>query len=106
VDVEKPVGAALSRDLSSGSRWDADAEIDRFIERQSVKLRRENQERREAEAWAESTRKANATREAELRAEWCEYHQEQGRRHRAVLEALVAHHEEKAEQLAGGGDAA
>jgi hypothetical protein len=40
VGVEQP-GAALSRDLSSGSRWDPDSEIDRFIERRSIELKRE-----------------------------------------------------------------
>jgi hypothetical protein len=98
VDVEKP-GQALSRDLSSGSRWDGDAEVDRFIQRRSIELRRENQERREQEAWAESTRKANALRESELREQWCEYHQDQAERHKAVLVSLIEHHEQRAQQL-------
>jgi hypothetical protein len=33
-----------------------------------------------------------------MRVAWCEYHQEQAARHRAVLEALVASHEEQAER--------
>jgi hypothetical protein len=64
-----------------------------------MKLRRENQQHAEEQAWRKSTRKANAAREAELREQWCEYHQEQERRHRAVLEALASHHEQRAEEL-------
>jgi hypothetical protein len=91
VDVEPPVGAALSRDIARGARSDraAEAEIDRFIEHRAMKLKLENQERAEEEAWAEPTRKANAAREAELKAAWCEYHQSQAERHRATLEALL-----------------
>jgi hypothetical protein len=104
VDVEKP-GQALSRDISR-SNWDADAEIDRFIERRSRTLKRENQQQAEEAAWAESTRKANAAREAELREQWSSFHLDQAARHRATLEALAVHHEERAEELMGGGDAA
>jgi hypothetical protein len=58
-------------------------------------------------AWRESTRKANAAREAELREQWSSWHLGQAARHRAVLEALASEHEAKAEQLLnGGGDAA
>jgi hypothetical protein len=99
MDVEKPVGAALNRDLSSGSNWDADAELDRFIERRSKTLERENRERAEQAAWAESTRKANAAREAELKEEWSSWHRDQAARHRAVLEDLASHHEQRAQQL-------
>ena len=98
MDVEKPVGAALSRDISR-SRWDADAEIDRFIERRSKTLERENRERAEEAAWEESTRKANAAREAELREQWCSYHLDQAARHRATLAALASQHEQRAEEL-------
>jgi hypothetical protein len=105
VDVEPPVGAALSRDISRSDEA-AEAEITRFIERRSVTLKRENQQQAEEAAWAESTRKANAAREAELKAAWCEYHQSQAERHRATLEALAVHHEQRAEELMGGGDAA
>jgi hypothetical protein len=33
------------------------------------------------------------------RAAWMEYHQGQAARHRAVLEALIARHEERAREL-------
>jgi hypothetical protein len=103
--LEPPVGAALSRDISRSDDA-ASQEIDRFIERRSKALERENQERAESEAWAESTRKASALREAELREQWYSCHLGQAARHRAVLEDLAAHHEQRAEELMGGGDAA
>jgi hypothetical protein len=34
-----------------------------------------------------------------MRAAWCEYHQGQAARHRAVLESLIARHESEAERL-------
>jgi DNA-binding GntR family transcriptional regulator len=40
-----------------------------------------------------------ARRRDEMRAAWCEYHQGQAARHRAVLEALIARHEEQAAKL-------
>jgi hypothetical protein len=98
VDVEPPVGAALSRDISRSDEA-AEAEITRFIERRSVTLKRENQQQAEEAAWAESTRKANAAREAELKAAWSAYHLDQAERHRAVLEQLIADHEGRAQEL-------
>jgi hypothetical protein len=54
----------------------------------------------ESELWKESIRRYNARRREEMRAAWCEYHQGQAARHRAVLEALIARHEAEAERLA------
>jgi hypothetical protein len=64
VDVEKPVGQALNRDLSQ-SGWDPDSEITRFIERRSVELKRENQRYAEEEAWREAERQEEARRQQE-----------------------------------------
>jgi hypothetical protein len=108
------VGKALSRDIASEARSDeaAEAEIDRFIEKRSKALKAENRERREEEAWKESSEKANAAREAELREQWSSYHLDQAERHKAVLEDLVAHHKQQAQKLGAslgaslGGDAA
>jgi hypothetical protein len=38
-------------------------------------------------------------RREEMRAEWREYHEGQAARHRAVLEELIARHEEQAAKL-------
>jgi len=91
------VGKALNRDISKGEIVDAD--LDNFIERRDKMRRIEEGERREEEAWKESVRKANAAREAELREQWSSYHLDQAARHRAVLEALAPHHEQRAEEL-------
>ena len=99
MDVEPSVGAALSRDLSSRSNWDADAEIDRFIQRRSVALKRENQQRREQEAWEESTRIHDEKHRQQVRAEWHLFHLDQAERHRRTLQQLIEHHESRAQQL-------
>ncbi len=49
--------------------------------------------------YLESVRRFNARVRAENRAAWLEYHLDQARRHRCVLEALVARHEREAERL-------
>jgi hypothetical protein len=97
VDVERPVGAALSRDISRGEQVDAD--LDNLIARRDKQRVLEEGERLEEAAWRESTRKANAAREAQLREEWSSFHLDQAERHKAVLEDLVARHEERAQQL-------
>ena len=48
------------------------------------------------EIWKESERRYNDRKQQLLRNEWCEYHQGQAARHRAVLESLIARHEEEA----------
>ncbi len=50
-------------------------------------------------SYVESVRLFHARRRAENRAEWLAYHQDQARRHKAVLEGLVRHHEREAERL-------
>lgn len=49
--------------------------------------------------WWESVRSYNARRREEMRAAWWKYHQGQAARHRAVLEALIARHEDEAAKL-------
>src|SRR5215210_5018545 len=51
------------------------------------------------EIWKESVRRYNDRKQEQLRNEWCEYHQGQAARHRAVLEDLIARHEEEAARL-------
>jgi hypothetical protein len=48
--------------------------------------------------YMESVRRYNAHRREEMRAAWCEHHQGQAVRLRAVLEELIADHEEQAEK--------
>jgi hypothetical protein len=82
----------------------ADAELARMIERRS---RNGEVDPDEIEpGYAESVRRYNSRRREELRAAWCEHHQGQAARLRAVLSSLVAYHEEQAEEYLPTGDVA
>jgi hypothetical protein len=89
----QPVGTGLSRDISNGEAVEAD--LSRLIERRSRQRDADEQE----ELWRESVRRYNDRKQEQLRNEWCEYHQGQAARLRAVFEPLVAHHEERAAKL-------
>jgi hypothetical protein len=73
-----------------------EADLGRLIERCSS---RELDPDECEELWKESVRAYTARRREEMRAAWCEYHQGQAERHRAILEALIANHEAAAAQL-------
>jgi hypothetical protein len=49
--------------------------------------------------WQANVKAHNERCEEEMKAAWCEYHQGQAARHRAVLEALIARHEREARKL-------
>ena len=76
-----------------------DAELDRLASKRASQDRRPDPDERE-ELWQQSVRAYTARRHDEMRAAWCEYHQGQAARHRVVLEALIATHEEQAEKYA------
>jgi hypothetical protein len=81
------------------ARADAvDGELDRLISRRASQDRRPDPDERE-ELWKASVRRYNARWREEMRAAWHEYHQGQAARHRAVLESLIARHEEEAAKL-------
>ena len=69
-------------------------ELSAMIERRS----RQKDPDEESELWRESVRRYNARRREQMRAAWCEHHQGQAVRLRAVLEELIADHEEQAEK--------
>jgi hypothetical protein len=75
----------------------ADAELVRMLERRSRQGEVDPDEREGL--WKESVRAYTARRREEMRAAWHEYHQVQAARHRAVLESLIARHEEEAAKL-------
>jgi type II secretory ATPase GspE/PulE/Tfp pilus assembly ATPase PilB-like protein len=83
---------------SEGSLVDTvDVELDRLISKRASQDR--NPDRDEVEpGYVESVRRFNAHRREEMRAAWCEHHQGQASRLRAVLEELIANHEEQAER--------
>jgi len=94
---DKPIGAGLNRNLGNpvalGEAVEAD--LNRLIERRSRQRDADEQE----ELSRESVRRYNDCKQEQLRNEWCEYHQGQAARHRAVLEFLIARHEEEAAKL-------
>jgi hypothetical protein len=69
-------------------------ELDAMIVRRS----RQKDPEEESEFWQESVRRYNAQRREELDLERYEYHRGQAVRLRAVLEELIADHEEQAEK--------
>ena len=77
----------------------AEHELRRLIERRHDQRTAQEKHKLSEELWQESVERYDAERQRQLRAAWCEYHQDQAERHRAVLEALIAHHEEQAEKL-------
>ena len=83
------------------TRSDAvEAELNRLIEKRSS---REMDPDEESELWRESVRAYAARREEEMRAAWCEHHQEQAARLKAVLEGLISRHEAEAERYLAKG---
>lgn len=108
MDVDNPakLGRALSRDIAKGEN--VEAELDAFISRRSRMRETLEGERAEEAAWVESTRIHNEKRRQQARVEWHLHHTSQAERLRNTLEALIADHEQRAEELAklGGGDAA
>jgi hypothetical protein len=74
-------------EISEGSVMDVahgemvEAELTRLIEKRSS---REMDSDEREELWQESVRAYNARGREEKRLAWCEYHQEQAERHRAV----------------------
>ena len=75
-----------------------DLELDRLISRRASTDHRTSADELEP-GYVESVRRFNARVRAENRAAWSEYHRDQAQRHRAVLEALIAHHETQAARL-------
>ena len=82
-------------------KWSAEAvdeELDRLISRRASQDRRPDPDEASA-LWKASVRAYTDRQREEIRAAWCEYNQLQAERHRAVLEALISHHEEQAAKL-------
>ena len=94
------IGAALSRNLGcpTAPGEATEAELDRLITRRHDARVSNEGERTAEEMWQESERKYAERRREEMRTAWCEHHQGQAARLRAVLEALIARHEEQAER--------
>ena len=85
-------------DISRGESVEHD--LNRLIEKRHDQRTSAEGHRQSEELWEASVERYNCERERQLRAAWCEYHQGQATRHRAVFEALIARHEAEAERLA------
>jgi hypothetical protein len=75
----------------------ADTELVRMIERRSRMGEVDPGEREEL--WKESVRRYNLGRSEERREAWASYHAGQARRLKALMGALIAHHETQAAKL-------
>jgi hypothetical protein len=106
--MDEPVGVALDRNIASSARgndaadgeW-VEKELDHFIAKRHKQRVKEEGERPEEEAWVESERRENARRREQNRLAWYEFHTMRATSLRADLEALIAHHEGRAEKLRG-----
>jgi hypothetical protein len=92
-----PIGAGLSRNLGSPTAPGevVEAELNRLIERRS----RQKDPEEESALWRESVEAYEEQRRQMARLEWHAFHCGQAARHRAVLESLIAFHEEQAAKL-------
>ena len=80
-------------DISRGEM--IEKELDAMIERRS----RQKDPDEESELWQASVRAYEEKRRRMARLEWHAFHCGQAARHRAVLESLIAFHEEQAAKL-------
>jgi hypothetical protein len=84
----------------------AEKELDALIRRRHDVRIVEEGERAAGWMWAESERRYAAQRRKANRSAWAAYHRGAAQRHRRTLTDLVRFHEEAAEKLDVGGDAA
>jgi hypothetical protein len=84
-------------DVSRGES--VEHELNRLIEKRHYQRMTEDGHRQSEELWKASVERYNCERERQLRAAWCEYHQDQAARHRATLESLIARHKAAAARL-------
>jgi hypothetical protein len=95
----KPEGAKIREegmpmDIAQGEK--VEKELDAMIECRSREGDVDPEEREEL--WKASVARHKARRDEEMRVAWCEHHQGQAARLRAVLEALISRHEEQVER--------
>jgi hypothetical protein len=98
---EQPIGTGLNRNLGSPTApGDAvERELDAFISKRHEQRVQAEGERLALEMWQESERKYAERRREANRQVWTSFHEEQAERHRAVLDSLIAFHEEQAAEL-------
>jgi len=95
---DKPIGAALDRNLGSppAPGEAVEKELDAMIIRRS----RLKDPEEETELWQASSRAYNGRRREEMRQAWAAYHEGQAASLRHTLEVLITHHAQQAELYA------
>jgi hypothetical protein len=96
MDAALEPGRGVGRNTAAGEG--AERELERFISSRHDKRVKSEGERQLEEVWGESERREEARRREAMRVAWASYHAGQAARHRAVLQALIEHHEEQAEK--------
>ena len=98
---DKPIGAALNRNLGSPTAPGeaVESELDRLITRRHDARVSSEGERQAEEMWQESVKRYEEERRQVARLEWHLHHTAQAERLRWTLEGLIAHHEEQAAKL-------
>ena len=98
---EQPIGTGLNRNLGSPTApGDAvEREMDAFISKRHEQRVQAEGERLALEMWQGSEGKYAERRREANRQAWTSFHEEQAERHRAVLDSLIAFHEEQAAKL-------
>jgi hypothetical protein len=89
-------GAALSRNIASGER--AEADLDAFISRRHNQRVGSEGERRQEELWQESAWRHEAAKRAENAHAWRECHLAAAARHTSLFLSLIEHHEREVEK--------
>jgi hypothetical protein len=94
---ERPIGAALSRDITRGEQ--VEGELDALITRRYDKRVAEEGHRPSEEMYEESSRRYHEQMRAAARYEWHLHHTTQAERLRRTLGELISHHEGEAAKL-------
>ena len=74
-------------------------ELDAMIRRRDAHRRQSEEQQRVEDAWAPSVRLHAARREAENRAAWCAFHEEQAARIERAAATIAAQHRARAARL-------
>jgi hypothetical protein len=99
---DRPIGAALNRNLGRPTvpGEAVERELDAFISKSHEQRVQTERERQALEMWQQEPERKYAERRREAnRQAWTSFHEEQAERHRALLEGLIAFHEEQAAKL-------
>jgi len=95
---DKPIGAALDRNL--GSPTAPGEAVEKELDAMIIRRARLKDPEEETELWQASSRAYNGRRREENRQAWADFHAGQAERLRRTMEPLIAFHEARAEKYA------